>query len=114
MLQRGCCAEQDSAALRVLREYVSYTRKLTIPCEHLDTIQSTAHDWLLHDSKETGVSALDPGFVQSQQVADLYTTTKTSRVAQALLKELSLLCQDATVGAQVSPSFLFAVQKGNS
>jgi hypothetical protein len=108
MLQQGGCAEQDSAALRVLREYVDYTRKVTIPCEHLTTIQSTAHDWLLRDSKETGVAALDAGFVQSQKVADLYTTTKTSRVSQALLQELSLLCQDATVGAQVSSSVFSA------
>lgn len=100
MLQQGGSAERDSAALRVLREYVSYTRKLTVPCEHLPAIQSAAHDWLLRDTKEAGIRALDPGFMQAQQVDDLYTTTKTSRVAQALLQELSLLCQDATVGAQ--------------
>ena len=100
MLQQGGSAERDSAALRLLREYVNYTRKLTIPCDHLPAIQSTAHDWLLRDSKETGVKALDLGFMQAQQVDDLYTTTKTSRVAQALLQELALLCQDTTVGAQ--------------
>lgn len=106
MLQQGGCAERDSAALRVLREYVNYTSKHTIPCEHLPTIQSTAQDWLLRDSKETGVTALDPGFIQSLQFADMYTTPKTSRVAQAVLQELSLLCQDATVGAQASLSML--------
>lgn len=109
MLQQGDCSERDSAALRVLREYVSYTRRLTVPCEHLSTIQSTAQDWLLRDSKETGVTSLDPGFVQSQQVHDLYTTTKTSRLAQALLQEVSLLCQDTTVGAQVSPFVCIAM-----
>jgi hypothetical protein len=107
MLQQGGCAERDSAALRALREYVHYTRKLTIPCEHLDIIQSTAQDWLLRDTKETGVTALDTSFVLSQQVDDTYTTTKTSRVAQAVLQELSLLCQDATVGAKASLLKLF-------
>eukprot|EP00892_Ulva_mutabilis_P007661 jgi/Ulvmu1/5267/UM022_0061.1 len=93
--------ERNGAALRVLRDYVAFTREQTIPCQHLDVIEQQALEWVNMRKEQPGDRALDVQFIHSLGLGDKYTTSDTCALSEQVIHELLLMSTDLTVGEQV-------------
>lgn len=94
-------AERNAAALRVMREYVTFTLNQTIPCQHLATIEQNALDWLDTAQQEPSNRALDVDFIHSLGLDQKYTTWDTCELSEQIMHELLRMSTDVTVGEQV-------------
>lgn len=95
-------AERNAASLRVMREYVTFTRNQTIPCQNLDVIEQQALDWLDHTKEQPGNRALDVQFIHSLGLGEKYTTCDTCELSEQIMHELLRMATDVTVGEQVT------------
>ena len=84
-----------------MREYVTFTRDQTMPCQHLDAIERQALDWLDKSKEQPGDRVLDVQFIHGLGLDDKYTTIDTSQLAEQVMHELLLMSTDVTVGEQV-------------
>lgn len=95
-------AERNAAALRVMREYVTFTLNQTIPCQHLETIEQHALDRLDKAKRDPSNRALDVDFIHSLGLDQKYTTCDTCDLSEQIMHELLRMSTDVTVGEQVT------------